>query len=942
MELSDFLALLHIESGPNASGEYMCRCPAHDDRTASLCVTEGPMERGKSAGTWAIKFCCQAGCENAEIMRRLNVKPRDLYPASHADPSHAPKGSTAETVAAKPARKKKELGKLTTVYTYTDEQGKALFEVCRFERVDDETGKKEKSFVQRTYAPGDPKAKQDGYLYKTDNIRHPLYRLQAVVQAVADGRPVYVVEGEKDADNLTRLGLCATTNPGGASRKGLAVKWREEHTLALRNADVLLVPDIDETGMYDRRKVARLLVLGCKTVRLLDISKSARLPPNGDVSDLMYVVGDKRTLEILRELEGKAQPLSIAALDAMDAETGETSQGDPDWEKAAARMNAVPGYCVEDGCICRWESEESHRKLCTFLAVPVAEISRDDGISAETLMVIDGYTRHGHHLPQVRVSSKAYERMGWVMDNWGFYGNMMPGNSIKDNLRYAIAAAGEKDIQRYTEYNHTGWRKIGGRWAFLYQGGAIGVDNVTVELGDGLHAYQLDGGGDPAFEQIDLSSAILSSLMLRESVKPKLMTPLLAMVYLAPLKEFMDRKGCSPSFSLFLVGVSGSGKSVASALALSHFGSFTYKTLPASFRDTSNYTQEKAFLLKDVPIVVDDYHPASSMQERRKMENTAQSLSRTFGDNNSRRRMNADRTLSQAKPPRCVCIMSGESMPGIGDSGVARYYAINVEPEDVKLDETMTNAQELAQRGYLAKAMRGYIEWLLPQVDALPDKLAERFQELRTKAQKAVVKNAHARAPEAVACLMLGYEMMLNYMRDAGELTQEHVDRERDDAWDVLMDNSREQAEEAAEERPGQAFIRTLGEMLTARVAQVRDLTDSQQLCDPSRGMVGWMDEKYYYIMPDMAYALVSEQVRKKGLELQLPQRSLYRQMRFDRIIVPPPASKTYTYPKRVRADRPAERVLYIPRRAIDGDLPAEEQLRIEGAMLVSDEQIPF
>ena len=305
MELQEFLALLRVESGPNASGEYMCRCPAHDDSTASLCVTEGPMERGKNAGAWAIKFCCQAGCDNAEIMRRLNIKPKDLYPASHADPKRQPpldqrvrKGKELPP----PQRKKRDLGKLTTVYHYTDEAGKPLFEVCRYEREED--GKRQKTFLQRVHDPRNIEAKFDGYVYKADHVRHPLYRLPEVLEAIHTGKPVYLVEGEKDADNLASLGFTATTNPGGASKKGLAIKWQPEHTESLRGGDVIILPDIDETGTYDRRKVARLLLPGCKSVKLLDLMQSGMpLPEKGDITDLFKIAKKARGLKILAKLE---------------------------------------------------------------------------------------------------------------------------------------------------------------------------------------------------------------------------------------------------------------------------------------------------------------------------------------------------------------------------------------------------------------------------------------------------------------------------------------------------------------------------------------------------------------------------------------------------------------------------------------------------------------
>lgn len=135
---------------------------------------------------------------------------------------------------------------------------------------------------------------------------------------------------------------------------------------------------------------------------------------------------------------------------------------------------------------------------------------------------------------------------------------------------------------------------------------------------------------------------------------------------MAPLREFLAATGIAPAYALFLLGGTGTRKSTALALALSHFGNFTGKSLPASFNDTANFIRKKAFLLKDAPIVVDDYHPVTSLQERKKMEATAQSLARAFGDGAERGRMKADLTLQEAMPPRGVAIISGEDTPGVG------------------------------------------------------------------------------------------------------------------------------------------------------------------------------------------------------------------------------------------------------------------------------------
>jgi len=419
--------------------------------------------------------------------------------------------------------------------------------------------------------------------------------------------------------------------------------------------------------------------------------------------------------------------------------------------------------------------------------------------------------------------------------------------------------------------------------------------------------------------------------------------PLLAMMYLAPLKDLMDRKGCGPAFSLFLVGASGDGKSTAAALALSHFGEFDYLHMPASFKDTAYSVLRKAFLVKDMPLLVDDYHPASSIQERKKMEATAQSLSRAFGDGSTRGRLNADISIREDNPPRCVSVITGEQSPDIGESGLSRFYAVKVEENDVTLDGDMTLLQEMAQHGYLQKAMRGYIEWLLPQMEDLPNELAERFHELRSRAQRNVPKGTHARVPPAIASLVIGYEMFLRFLLASCVIGADEAETERKEAWRVILENSRSQAKEAKEERPGIMFVNVIGELLTAKTAEVKDLTDKSSTT-PGLGMVGWMDERFYYLLPDIAYKMVANHVRQKGHEMALSERSLYRQMHRDGLVTPPNQSKVYTFPRRVSA-KETRRVLWIPCRFIDGGDPVQEQIKMDFdgvAAVVDDKEIPF
>ncbi|HEX7461761.1 MAG TPA: AAA family ATPase [Dermatophilaceae bacterium] len=74
------------------------------------------------------------------------------------------------------------------------------------------------------------------------NGRPTLYRLSEVTAAVQAGRPVYLVEGEKDADAVRLLGATATTAPMGAKN------FRKVDATPLTGAHVVVVPDRDPSG----------------------------------------------------------------------------------------------------------------------------------------------------------------------------------------------------------------------------------------------------------------------------------------------------------------------------------------------------------------------------------------------------------------------------------------------------------------------------------------------------------------------------------------------------------------------------------------------------------------------------------------------------------------------------------------------------------------------
>lgn len=250
-----------------SGAQWKARCPAHDDSTESLMVKEGRDGRAL--------LHCHAGCETEAIVRVLGLTMGDLFPEGSK-----PERANGARIHAPPSRPA-----MVRSYDYVDEHGTLLFQACRFH--DDATGRK--TFRQR-------RRDGDGWAWNLDGTRLVLYRLPEVIDAAAHERPVYVVEGEKDADALAELGYAATTNPMGAG------KWRDEYAEVLRGSSVVILPDNDEPGRAHATAVAGSLHAAGAAVRVVELPN---LPPKGDISDWLAGGGDLDTLD---RLASQAKP----------------------------------------------------------------------------------------------------------------------------------------------------------------------------------------------------------------------------------------------------------------------------------------------------------------------------------------------------------------------------------------------------------------------------------------------------------------------------------------------------------------------------------------------------------------------------------------------------------------------------------------------------------
>jgi hypothetical protein len=242
---------------------WQARCPCrHDDENPSLSVSED--ER-----TGNILVTCHRGspCSSKEICEAMGVTQAALFP---------------------PQKRTKEKLELVKSYDYTDEEGNLLFQKLRYV---DSAGKK--TFRQRK-----PDGR-GGWEYSLGDTPKVLYNLPTVIKGVREGYPIWIVEGEKDADTLTEMGIIATTMPGGAG------KWLEIHTNTLAGGTIVVVADNDEPGIAHAKVVTEELVkAGC------DVS-AWRTPQCKDITDFLAIDGDLDDLLVVEDFATPAPQVAV-------------------------------------------------------------------------------------------------------------------------------------------------------------------------------------------------------------------------------------------------------------------------------------------------------------------------------------------------------------------------------------------------------------------------------------------------------------------------------------------------------------------------------------------------------------------------------------------------------------------------------------------------------
>lgn len=235
------------------------KCPAHDDKQASLTISKGKK---------CTLFYCHAGCRLDDILSAAGLEKKDTY--YDAEPQQTNWRDFVEG---------REKRKIEAVYNYISLSGSYSYTKIRLE------GKK---FIYGILQNG---RFEYGLGHDTPRKSYKaIYgSVQALNKAISEGKPLFVVEGEKDCDTMTKQGYAVFTC-GGCS------DWQADFATLVQGAEVYILADNDAAG----RRVAETIFNDVQAVaKCVKIITPMPDIPKADITDYFEAGHSKEEFEQL-------------------------------------------------------------------------------------------------------------------------------------------------------------------------------------------------------------------------------------------------------------------------------------------------------------------------------------------------------------------------------------------------------------------------------------------------------------------------------------------------------------------------------------------------------------------------------------------------------------------------------------------------------------------
>ncbi|MEG0051293.1 MAG: CHC2 zinc finger domain-containing protein [Terrisporobacter sp.] len=287
------------------SSGYKTNCVFHSEKTPSLRLSDKGNKAfyncfGCGSNGDIINFICKMdNCDNITALKKAYDIIGLTLPSGATNKNHKlesflsfikEKNNSIEI--------KNHTYNLEDIYIYYDKYENPLYLKTKYRNHDNN----KKHFITKALLET-----ENGYKYGTsenfDDCEKTLYNMPQVKKSLDRDEWIFFVEGEKDAKNLSKLNLTATTI--------YSKKWQDNYTYTLQNAKIAFIGDTGRAGQEFQNFVTEKLKKCAKGIKIVNLPGLDKLGNNKDVSDwletgktkedLLKIV--RKSLDILNKFE---------------------------------------------------------------------------------------------------------------------------------------------------------------------------------------------------------------------------------------------------------------------------------------------------------------------------------------------------------------------------------------------------------------------------------------------------------------------------------------------------------------------------------------------------------------------------------------------------------------------------------------------------------------
>lgn len=494
-------------------------------------------------------------------------------------------------------------------------------------------------------------------------------------------------------------------------------------------------------------------------------------------------------------------------------------------------------------------------EICNFKVEAISTIIEDDGINQNTKHVMKCYLENDTKGERVIINSNELNEKSWIARKLGIKYTLSPNKLAYEYFKQYLSEI-FSFIKPQVEYTHVGWRFINNKWCYLNSAGAIGLTDSDIR-GDKNKILEIDY----YLTKVEALKRALNMLEIADNDKT---LPLFLYAHLGVMNEVFNRGNVKIQFTLWMVGVTGSRKTTLAKLFFNLFNrSKDYIT--ATFKDSVAAIEMKSFEFKDSVLVLDDFHPASSSEEKKQMNQIASEIIRRYGDGICRARMTKNMTKQKEFPPRGLAVITGEDTYGVLSTAL-RYIKIEINHNDIDLEKLSYHQKNPLG---LSTHLYYFIEWVSNNFNDIVAYISENFTIRRMQNIKLF---KHGRLADALAIYQIQIEIFLEYCNEMGVFDNA---QEVENCWnDVIFNIIKEYDMANINKVPSTMYIVAIQNLVESN--KIKLIKKGEDL---EEGSIGYRDDKKLYLNPKLAYSEVRSFWKLQGLEFSISDEQVHKEL---------------------------------------------------------------